>query len=332
MIESSRRWVAFWSKSGIMVKWGILSTARINRRVIPAIRMSRNAMLHAVASRDAKRARTYADTWDIETSYGRYEELLTDDEIDVVYISLPNSHHTEWTLKALKAGKHVLCEKPLCTTLEDIASIEEASKQAGRQVSEAFMYLHHPQTALFKSIIDEGRIGELRSMQSNFTYTWSREEDNYRLHDVDGGGSLWDIGVYPISFFQLLTGSEPVYCSGTAYPGAPDMRFGGLLQYPKGVIGTFYCAFDTHFSTETVIHGSEGRLRITHPYNYMEKGKAWLENDSVSEELELPQAPLYQLEVEDMNAVVMEGRAPFVGLDRSRGVLNTVLKLRKGMG
>ena len=154
-----------------MVRWGILSTARINRRLIPAIRTSPKSILKAVASRSIEKATGYAENWGIETGYGSYEELINDPDIDVVYCSLPNDLHAEWTIRALEAGKHVLCEKPLCTTMEEFDAIQSAVERTGKHVAEAFMYLHHPQTALFKTLVDDGRIGELRSMQSTFCFT-----------------------------------------------------------------------------------------------------------------------------------------------------------------
>lgn len=314
------------------VKWGILSTAHINRRIIPAIGQSARAELRAVASRDASRASTYAEQWDIEFGYGSYTELLNDPEIDVVYISLPNDLHAEWIIKALKAQKHVLCEKPICLNLKELDEIELVQKETGKYVAEAFMYLHHPQTHFFKSMIDNGEIGELHSMMSSFTATFSRGDKNYRLSNPVGGGSLWDLGVYPISFFQFITGSTPEKLLGIGYPEELDLRFSGLLYYPDGVSGQFNVAFDSAYSTQTVLTGTKGVLSISHPFNNTGKCRAWHETESQVKELELPQHDLYLPEIEDMNDVVLEGSVPAIALEQSRGHVKTVTALRKNAG
>ena len=314
------------------VRWGILSTARINRRLIPAIKESPRSVLVGVASRSSERAAEYAAEWDITGSYGSYEDLLADPSIDVVYIPLPNDMHTEWTVKSLEAGKHVLCEKPMCLSMEELEQIRATSERTGKSVSEGFMYLHHPQTSFIKSIADSGRIGELRALRSTFSFNWNRGADNYRLSDTEGGGSLWDIGVYPVSFFQYLTGEEPTDCKGYSWPGTVDMRFVGALQFPGGVMGEFYTSFDSAYSTETLVHGTEATLRVTHPYNYMEKCRVTIEADGGVEEIEVPQASLYLLEVEDMNSVVLDGSQPHVTLDDSARILRTVLRLRQSAG
>jgi D-xylose 1-dehydrogenase (NADP+, D-xylono-1,5-lactone-forming) len=314
------------------VIWGILSTAHINRRIIPAIGNSPRTELRAVASRDAERAAAYAMQWDIGIGYGSYQELLDDAEIDVVYISLPNHLHAEWIIKALRAKKHVLCEKPISLSLIEIDEIERVQKETGKKVTEALMYLHHPQTRLFKSLVDDGEIGELRSMMSTFTASFTRGEDNYRLSNPNGGGSLWDLGVYPVSFFQFLAGSRPVRSSGIGYPELLDLRFSGLLEYKGGVSGQFTVSFDSAYSTQTILVGSTGLITISHPFNNSEKCRAWLHNESTITELELPRHPLYLPEIEDMNDVVLLGTRPAISLAQSRGHIETILELRKSSG
>jgi len=314
------------------VSWGIISTAHINRRIIPAIAQSSRADLRAVASRDASRAMTYAAQWDIEFGYGSYEELLNDPEIDVVYISLPNDLHAEWIVKALKSRKHVLCEKPICLGLKELKEIEQMQRETGKYAAEAFMYLHHPQTHFFKSLIQEGRIGELRSMMSTFTATFTRGDENYRLSNPKGGGSLWDLGVYPISFFQFLTGMKPESCSGFGYPDKLDLRFSGSLYYPGGITGQFTVGFDSAYATQTILIGSTGFVTISHPFNNSAKCRAWIHGESETLELVLPRHDLYLLEIEDMNDVVLKGTSPVISLEQSRGHVETVLKLRASAG
>jgi len=167
------------------VRWGILSTADINRKVIPGAHASPKVELVAVASRDQARADEYAKTWKIERAYGSYEALLADPEIEAVYISLPNTMHCDWSIKALEAGKHVLCEKPLSRHTGEVEAAFDAADRAGRLLSEAFMYRHNPQTKRAKQLVDEGTIGELRLVRAAFGYSLY-DEDNIRLRpDVE---------------------------------------------------------------------------------------------------------------------------------------------------
>src|SRR5512134_1256793 len=152
------------------LKWGLLSTAGINEAVIEPIRRAARSELLAVASRDAGRARAYAGERRIPRAYGSYEELLADRDVGAVYVSLPNSLHAEWTVKALQAGKHVLCEKPMTVSLEELDRVEQAAKASGRTVFEAFMYLHHPQTLRLREIVSSGGIGTIQLVSATFSF------------------------------------------------------------------------------------------------------------------------------------------------------------------
>src|SRR6476620_9832553 len=170
------------------VKWGIISTADINQKVIPGAHESPAVDLVAVASRDQARADAYAKQWEIPRAYGSYEALLADDEIEAVYISLPNTMHCEWSIEALEAGKHVLCEKPLSRHPDEVQAAFDVAERTGRLLSEAFMWRHNPQTARLKELVDQGAVGDLRLVRSTFSYSLY-DESNIRLQtDVDGGG------------------------------------------------------------------------------------------------------------------------------------------------
>jgi len=188
------------------LRWGLLSTARINRLIIPAIRASARSEVTAVASRDMDKCRAYATEWKIPRALGSYEALLDDPDVDVIYISLPNSLHAEWTVRAVEAGKHVLCEKPLALHTEDVDRIEAAARRAGRAAAEAFMYRHHPLTHAVQAVVKSGRLGELRGFKGAFTFPLTRDND-VRLNAALGGGSLWDVGCYPVSYacFRRMT-------------------------------------------------------------------------------------------------------------------------------
>ena len=185
------------------VRWGIVSTADINRKLIPGAKESPQIELVGVASRTQERADAYASEWGIPRAYGSYEALLADEEIEAVYISLPNTLHTEWSIRALEAGKHVLCEKPLSRHPDDIAAAFDAADAAGRLLSEAFMYRHNPQTKRVQELVDERAIGELRLIRSTFSYGLY-DHDNIRLRTDVEGGALMDVGCYNVSWSRLV--------------------------------------------------------------------------------------------------------------------------------
>ncbi len=175
-------------------KWGLLSTARINRAILAGMALSERGEVLGVASRDAAKARAYADEKGIARAYGSYEELLADPDIRIVYNSLPNSLHAEWTLKALRAGKHVLCEKPFAQRLADVDEMFATAQAAGLVVAEAFMYRQHPKVLKLKELVDSGAIGPVRLLRASFSF-YLEDPANVRLSAELGGGSLWDVGL-----------------------------------------------------------------------------------------------------------------------------------------
>ena len=206
------------------VTWGIISTAHINRLVIPGAHASPKVELAAVASRDLARAEEYARKWEIPVAYGSYEELLADPTIEAVYISLPNTMHCEWSIKAVEAGKHVLCEKPLSRHPDEVVAAFDAAERAGRLLSEAFMYRHNPQTARIVSLVESGAIGELRLVRSAFGYSLY-DADNIRLRPEVEGGALMDVGCYCVSASRLL-GGEPERAGGACLVRRDRHRLG----------------------------------------------------------------------------------------------------------
>ena len=202
------------------LRWGLLGTARINRMVIPPLRASAGNRLVAVASRDLARARGYAQEWGIERAHGAYEALLADPGIDAVYIPLPNHLHAEWTIPAARAGKHVLCEKPLALTVAEVDAMGAAAREGGVVLAEAFMYRHHPQTLKVKELVDAGAIGPVRFVRGTFSFPLTRPGD-VRLQPEWGGGCLWDVGCYPLSFTRFVLGREPLEAAGAQCWGRP---------------------------------------------------------------------------------------------------------------
>ncbi|HEY3962392.1 MAG TPA: Gfo/Idh/MocA family oxidoreductase, partial [Gaiellaceae bacterium] len=242
------------------VQWGIISTADINRKVIPGAHASDKVDLVAVASRDQAKADAYAKEWDIPRAYGSYDALLADPEIEAVYISLPNTMHCEWSIKALEAGKHVLCEKPMSRHPDEVAATFDAAEQSGFLLSEAFMYRHNPQTKRVVELVESGAIGELRVIRSTFSYGLY-DEDNIRLRTDVEGGALMDVGCYNVSVSRLL-GGEPERAWGEAWfgPSGTDWVFTGTMRFPGNVIATFDCGTAMSERDELEAIGSEGSL------------------------------------------------------------------------
>ena len=216
---------------GDAVSWGFLSTANINDKLLPGAEASPDVELVAVASRDLGRAEAYARERGIERAYGSYEDLLADPKIEAVYISLPNSMHVEWSIQALEAGKHVLCEKPLSRHPEDVERAFDAAEKAGRILMEAFMYRHNPQTKRLKELVEGGAIGRLRLVRAAFSFPLD-DAANVRLNDELEGGGLMDVGCYCISGSRLLAGEpESVYGEQVAAPSGVDELFTGTLRF-----------------------------------------------------------------------------------------------------
>ena len=181
------------------LRWGLLSTARINKALIPPLRLSKRNTLLAVASRSQEKADAYAREQKIKRAYGSYEALLADPEIDVIYNPLPNHLHAEWSIKAVEAGKHVLCEKPLALSLAEVDAMAAAAGKTGKIIAEAFAYRAHPHMRKVKEIVNSGKLGKIKMVHGSFTFVMTKQDD-IRWDPDMGGGALWDIGCYPLSF------------------------------------------------------------------------------------------------------------------------------------
>jgi predicted dehydrogenase len=308
-----------------------VSTANINRRLIPAIRASQRGELAAVASRDRATAQAYAAKWRIPQAFGSYESMLESDAIDAVYISLPNHLHAEWSVKALEAGKHVLCEKPFALSLEEVDAMIAKAKETGLALAEAFMYRHHPQTKITGEWVHSGRLGEITVIQSVFNFT-GLKPDNVRLISDLGGGALWDVGVYPMSLSQYLMGGPPQWVFGEQWLGSSgvDEVFCGQLHYDGGRMAQISCSFRTPFCTYAEIIGTEGRLSLNRPFVGPDDDVARLlytPDDGEPQVVPVPEEPLYLGEVEDMHGAILDGQPNYVTLTETRNHILTVLAL-----
>lgn len=315
-------------ESDMKLRWGLLSTARINRAIIPALRASSRAELVAVASRDLARATAYARERQIPMAYGSYEALLAAPDIDVIYNALPNSLHADWTIRACEAGKHVLCEKPIALTVEDVDRITSAARRHGRVVTEAFMYRHHPQTHRVRELVAERAIGDIRVVRGGFTFTLT-DPHSVRLDAALGGGSLWDVGCYPVSWARAILGSEPSIAFGWARqaPCGVDESFAGQLQFPGDVTLQFDCGFTAPFRTTIEIIGADGMLRVSRPYKPPVEGDIELIRGDDVRRLTTSAQELYVGEVEDLNAAVLDGTRPVISLADSRANTAAIVAL-----
>ncbi len=313
------------------LRWGLLSTARINQALLPPLRSSARNELTAVASRDLDRAQAYADERNIPRVFGSYEAMLADPDIDVIYNPLPNSMHTEWTIKAAEAGKHVLCEKPLANTIEEVDAITDAAKKAGVVVMEAFMYRHHPQTLKVKELVDEGAIGKLQLIRGSFTFKMEAErESDVRLNASLGGGSIWDVGCYPISYARLIAGAEPTEVFGWQITGANsgvDESFFGQMSFPNHVYAQFDCGFRTPQRTNMEIVGDQGTITVKLPFTPKLNEEIIVMNGDEKRIITIPGEDLYLGEVENMADAILEGKAIRMSLTDSRNNVATIQAL-----
>lgn len=329
------------------LNWGLLSTARINRALIKPLRASKRTRLLGAASRSQSSADAYAREWMIPRAYGSYEALLADPEIDVVYNPLPNHLHAEWTIKALRAGKHVLCEKPLALSLAEVDAMIAASRETGKVLAEAFMYRHHPQTLKVKELVDGGALGKLQLIKGAFTFTLNRE-GNFRNVKEMGGGSIWDVGCYPISYARMIVGKEPVEVFGAqiegaaqsggssseAYrdpqskgPGGSDVSFFGEMQFADGVHAQFDSGFQSPFRSHIEIVGSEASLSVPIPFKPGLKNEIFLHRGEETETIRIKGQELYLGEVDDMCDAILLGKPPRISLEDSRGNVAAILAL-----
>jgi xylose dehydrogenase (NAD/NADP) len=300
------------------VKWGILSTADINRKVIPGVRASEKAELTAVASRDQARAEAYAREWEIERAYGSYQALLDDADVEAVYISLPNTLHCDWSIRAVEAGKHVLCEKPMSRHVGDVESAFDAAEQNGLLLMEAFMYRHNPQTTRLRQLVDDGAIGDVRLVRSCFSYSLY-DADNIRLRADVEGGSLMDVGCYCVSGSRLLAGEpEQVYGHQYVGPSGTDWVFSGTMRFPGDVFAEFDCGTALPERDELEAIGSDGSLFVDDPWHCVEP-VIELRRDGGLERIEVEHADSYRLEIENLSDAIRGSADPLLGREDAVG-------------
>lgn len=333
------------------LRWGILGTGNIARQFAAGVRESRRGELVAVASRSADAARSFASHFALPRAITGYESLCSRDDIDAVYVSLPNAMHHEWTIRALRSGKHVLCEKPLACSEREAIQVFSAAREAGRTLVEAYMYRAHPQTLAVLRQVAAGTIGELRHVRTSFCFRVRKTEGNIRFDPSLCGGALMDVGGYCLSFSMLLAGSEPTDAQAYAllHPSGVDEQTSVVLRFESGVTASFTVGMGLQADNSAMICGSDGYLEIAWPWKPSKERSGFVvarqippRQDSVGksapvppprETIEIPvDQDLYGIEADAFAAVVQDGVPPFVSERESIAYARWLQRLRQQVG
>ncbi len=321
--------------------WGLLSTARINRMLIPVLLEEPRCELLAVASRDVERAKAYAVQWNIPRAYGSYDALLQDQDIDVVYISLPNSLHCRWTIASAHAGKHILCEKPFALSIDECDQMINAASDNEVFLQEAIMYRYHPRALKLQEIMTEGILGDLQYIHAVLSF-WletahaesGTSEVDIRLDPSLGGGSLWDIGYYAVNFARMIADAEPSEVRGWSRDrrttGVDDTFFGTLV-FPNEVIAHIECGFSQPKRFHGEIVGSKGMISLPYAYGFLWDGPEdpilrTVSGDSV---ISIEKANPYERQIAHLCDCVLENKQRVVPLEDARNNVAVVNALHK---
>jgi D-xylose 1-dehydrogenase (NADP+, D-xylono-1,5-lactone-forming) len=329
--------------------WGVLGTGNIARQFAVGVNASRRGRLVAVGSRDAAKADLFAKTHGIPTARGSYQAVLDDPNVTAVYNSLPNNLHHEWTIKALRAGKHVLCEKPFAINLAQAREMFDESQMAGRVLMEAFMYRTHPLTHAVIDAVKSGAIGDVRLIRASFCFKVTKPEGNIRFSPQLHGGVMMDVGCYCINFSRLFAGEEPekLHVVHHRHPSGVDDIAAGTLVFPSGTIATFTCGMSVHADNTASICGSEGWIEIPVPWKPPASGSTFTIARSTPPKMENPDVKgpppretrtitvdgdLYGLEADAFAACVMDGAPLPVTREDTLGNQRVLDEMRRQMG
>jgi D-xylose 1-dehydrogenase (NADP+, D-xylono-1,5-lactone-forming) len=299
------------------VRLGVLSTARINDLILPAARACERVEVVAVASRELSRAQQYAADHGIERAYGSYDALLEDSAIDAVYVPLPNALHVEWSKRALRAGKHVLCEKPLSRSRREAERAFDVADGADRILAEAFMYRHHPQTLRIKALLEGGAVGPLRLIRASQRFTVEDEGDVRFFRELQGG-SLMDVGCYCVDFARFVAGEpERVYGEQRVNDDAVDLLFSGTMRFANDVIAQFDAGLDVPQRDHLELVGADGTIEVHDPWmsGEAEKPAIFIHRDGETKRIATDGPDAYQLQLEDFAAAIEGEHAPLLGRD-----------------
>lgn len=320
------------------VKWGILGTANVARwGMIPGMKKAENCELYAIAGRNSDKAASFKEQYGFEKAYGSYEELLKDEEVCAVYIPLPNDIHLKWVEAALRAGKHVLCEKPMSMNASDARRMFKTAEESGRYLMEAYAYLHSPYIASLKEVVKSGMIGDINYIDTAFV-TQGYKED-FRLHKEFGGGAMYDLGCYCTTMILSLIDSEPDFvksCAEFTDLGV-DFLTAGLIRFKNGARASFNVGMNLGENSNSrydrlFIHGTKGAIRSEVEYN---------REGEISYNIFTPEGVIkktvfvpnnYALEVEQLGRCILDGEKPHITSDFSIKNAELMDRLLKEMG
>ncbi|MGZ4592150.1 MAG: Gfo/Idh/MocA family protein, partial [Actinomycetes bacterium] len=311
---------------GLMpLRWGILSTANITDKLLDS---GTDQEFVAVGSRDGARADAYAREKGIARAHGSYEDLLADPDVDAIYNPLPNALHVEWSIRALQAGKHVLCEKPLSRRPEDVDRAFDVAEREGRVLAEAFMWRHHPQVARARELLDTGAIGDLRVVRAHFAFR-AANPDDIRLQAALDGGGLMDVGCYCVSGCRPRAGTEPEHAWAELVPGGHgvDVALAATLRFPGDVLAHFDCGLSYPGGSLLAAAGTEGSFALADPWHGNDAVIELRRADGSVERIDAGPANPYALELADFEAAVRGEGSPLLGRDDALGQARTIAAL-----
>lgn len=322
------------SASGRTLRWGVLGVAKVVNRLRPAFQSSATATPLGLASRCIEKARSAARDFGFERAYGSYEELLSDPDVDAVYVPLPNALHAEWTIRAAERGKHVLCEKPLCPTADEAADVVAYCRSQGVRLMDGFMWPHHPRTDRIRRALEEGLIGEVRRVTAAFTFRMDPiDPNNVRLRPELAGGSLLDVGCYAVGAIRWAMGAEPVRVFARArFAHGVDVEVSGQFVFPDDRVAAFDCGFALPYRAWIEMVGTNGTIRVP---------RMWAPLARATWEVEVNGQPAVEHAIEgedqivrmldEFAAAVWEGRDPRPGPDEAVRTLRVLDAVRRSI-
>jgi xylose dehydrogenase (NAD/NADP) len=333
------------------IRWGILGTGNIAKQFAAGVMTSRRGTLAAVGSRTEDAARAFASTYNIPNVYGSYSEVMDDKTVDAIYVSLPNSMHYSWTLEAIAAGKHVLCEKPIAINAVQAEEMFGAAERAGVKLMEAFMYRSHPLTLKVLEHVRNGDIGDLKMIRTSFCYRTTKINGNIRFDSNLFGGALMDVGCYCVSFSRLLANREPTKMAAFSHlhPMGVDDATAGVLEFSNGVLASFVCGMGNQIDNTAYISGCDGYIEIPVPWKPPKEGASFTIARGTPPKMDTtnasaPPTPprqhftvdagvdLYGMEADDFAAAVLDGAPVRVSRADSIGNMRVLDELRTQVG
>lgn len=332
------------------LRWGIMGTGNIARQFAAGLGSALRSRIVAVGSRTASAAQAFAARHQIAAAHGSYDALIEDRDVEAIYLSLPNSMHHEWTIRSLRAGKHVLCEKPFAGSASQAEEMFDVARKHGRVLVEAFMYRSHPQTAAILDTIRSGAIGQVKSIKTSFCFRISRRENNIRFNPALAGGALMDVGCYCLSFSRLIAGEEPdrIHAVGRLHESGVDELTSGMLGFPSGIVASFVCGMLLQADNTAEICGTEGYLQVPWPWKPQRRAAFTIAHSTPPKQDAAPgttpvrppkreitvEAPaeLYALEADDFAAAVRDGVEPRISPADTLGNMRALDEIRRQIG